>query len=178
MDIQSTALAGVHLLTLPHHPDERGHFVKTFHASTLQAAGLYLPLAESYFSTSKQGVIRGMHFQEPPHAHAKIVACPVGEIMDVVLDLRKSSATYGQHIRQPLSAENHQALYIPVGCAHGFQALSEGALTYYFVSSEHHGESDAGVRWDSFGMEWPLPGPLLSGRDRAFPALDAYTSPF
>jgi dTDP-4-dehydrorhamnose 3,5-epimerase len=178
MHIQPTSIPGALFLSLPAFADDRGLFVKTFHASTLLDAGIHFPLAESYFSFSKKGVIRGMHFQTPPHAHAKIVFCPVGAIRDVVLDLRKSSPTYGQHLSQELSSENHLALYIPVGCAHGFTALTEGAMTYYLVSSEHSREHDAGVRWDSFGMEWGIGTPITSARDAAFPTFADFGSPF
>lgn len=178
MTFEQATIPGVLLLTLPAFPDNRGLFVKTFHQSTLLDAGIHFPLAESYFSFSGKGVIRGMHFQTPPHAHAKIVFCPVGAIRDVVLDLRKSSPTYGQYLAQELSAENHLALYIPVGCAHGFEALTEGAMTYYLVSSEHSREHDAGVRWDSFGMEWEAVAPVMSERDRSFVGLAQFESPF
>jgi dTDP-4-dehydrorhamnose 3,5-epimerase len=178
MDIHLTPLSGALLLKLPAHPDERGFFVKTFHESTLREAGIYFPLAESYFSFSRKGVIRGMHFQTPPHAHAKIVFCPVGAIRDVVLDLRRESQTYGQYFSQELSAENHQALYIPPGCAHGFEAVTEGAMTYYLVSSEYSREHDAGVRWDSFGATWGVDRPIISARDAGFQALADFDSPF
>lgn len=178
MTIRPTPIPGALLLTLPAHPDDRGLFVKTFHESTIRAAGIHFPLAESYFSFSKKGVIRGMHFQTPPHAHAKIVFCPVGAIRDVVLDLRKESETFGQHFSQEISAQNHQALYIPPGCAHGFEALVDNAMTYYLVSSEYNREHDAGVRWDSFGMEWGTSAPILSARDASFPVLAEFDSPF
>lgn len=178
MKIEQTSIPGLLLLTLPAHPDGRGLFVKTFHESTLREAGIHFPLAESYFSFSKKGVIRGMHFQTPPHAHAKIVFCPVGAIRDVVLDLRKSSETFGQHLSQELSAENHHALYIPPGCAHGFESLADGSMTYYLVSSEYSREHDAGVRWDSFGMAWETSAPILSTRDAGFVGLAEFQSPF
>ena len=178
MKIAETPIPGLILLSLPAHPDERGLFVKTFHESTLREAGIHFPLAESYFSFSRKGVIRGMHFQTPPHAHAKIVFCPVGAIRDVVLDLRKESETFGQHFSQELSAENHQAFYIPPGCAHGFESLADGSMTYYLVSSEYSREHDAGVRWDSFGMQWGVDAPILSARDAGFPPLADFDSPF
>lgn len=178
MKIQETKIPGALLITLPAHPDERGLFVKTFHESSLHEAGIVFPLAESYFSVSRKGVVRGMHFQRPPHAHAKIVFCPVGAIRDVVLDLRKESETFGQHFSQELSAENHNALYIPPGCAHGFEALTEGAMTYYLVSTEYNRDHDTGVRWDSFGMAWGIEAPILSARDAGFVGLGEFRSPF
>lgn len=173
-----TPLSGLFQISLPAFEDPRGLFVKTFHLPTLQAVGLDFQLAESYFSFSKKNVIRGMHFQLPPHQHAKIVFCPVGEILDVALDLRKASLTYGRYFAAQLSAENHQALYIPEGFAHGFKALTEGAMTYYLVSSEYHPASDTGIRYDSFGMDWDLADPVMSERDNGFRSLSAFDSPF
>lgn len=178
MTVQDTPLHGLRLLQLPHFPDERGLFVKTFHEPTLQAAGIGFTLRESYFSLSKKDVIRGLHFQTPPHGHAKIVFCPAGAILDVAVDLRRASPTYGQVFSQELSAENHRALYIPEGFAHGFRALTDGAMTYYLVSSAHSKDHDAGIRWDSIPFDWGMREPVLSARDAAFPALQDFRSPF
>lgn len=176
----ATPLPGLYQLTLPAFLDARGLFIKTFHHSSLAAAGIDFELKESYFSFSKKDVIRGMHFQLPPHQHAKIVFCPVGEILDVAVDLRKNTSTYGQFFATKLSAENHQALYIPEGFAHGFKALTAGAMTYYLVSSEYHPASDFGIRYDSFGMDWggDMDAPVLSERDKSFVGLAEFESPF
>ena len=178
MEILDLPLAGSKLITLPAFGDDRGLFVKTFHAGSIVAAGAAFELKESYFSISHMDVIRGMHFQLPPHAHSKIVFCPAGAILDVILDLRRGSATYGQFHAEELSAENHRAYFIPEGFAHGFQTLTEGAMTYYLVSSEHHKESDVGIRWDSFGFSWPARNPLMSVRDKGFGSLADFNSPF
>ena len=119
-----------------------------------------------------------MHFQTPPHDHAKIVYCPQGNIMDVIVDLRRSSATYGQHLATELSSENHLAYYIPEGFAHGFKALTEQAMTYYLVSSEYHKEHDMGIRYDSFGFDWQCSHPIISDRDLSFHAFSEFISPF
>lgn len=168
----------LHVLSLPHFPDHRGSFTKVFHEDSLREKGIDFTLRESYYSFSGKDVIRGMHFQTPPAQHAKIVACPIGEILDVVLDLRKESPTYGQHFSQILSAENHLALYIPEGCAHGFRALTEGAMTFYLVSSVHSPQHDAGIRWDGFGFDWGVENPVMSARDKAFPEFATFNSPF
>src|SRR6201992_1380776 len=121
-------LNGAKILTSPSSQDARGSFVKTFHESTLAAAGIHFTLRESYFSLSKKDVIRGMHFQLPPHQHSKIVFCPQGAILDVIVDLRKDSATYGHHCATELSGENHKAYFIPEGFAHGFKSLTDDAI--------------------------------------------------
>src|SRR4028118_1383129 len=128
MTFENTPLKGLRVIQLPASTDNRGEFVKTLHEPTLLANGIEFDLKESYFSFSHKDVIKGLHFQTPPHEHAKVVFCPQGAILDVAVDLRKDSPTYGQAFSQVLSGENHKAYYIPVGFAHGFKALTEGAL--------------------------------------------------
>jgi dTDP-4-dehydrorhamnose 3,5-epimerase len=178
MVITELPLAGARLIALPAFPDDRGLFVKTFHDTTLRGAGIDFTLKESYFSLSKKDVIRGMHFQLPPHQHSKIVFCPKGAILDVIIDLRKGSPTYGQHHAEELSEDNHRAYFIPEGFAHGFKALTADAMTYYLVSSDYHKESDTGIRWDSFGFDWQVPAPVISARDQSFSSLKDFESPF
>ena len=119
-----------------------------------------------------------MHFQLPPYQHAKIVFCPHGAILDVIIDLRKDSPTYKQYFHQELSEKNHKAFFIPEGFAHGFKALTENAMTYYLVSSEYHKESDTGIRYDSFGFDWDVKSPIISPRDLSFSSLENFQSPF
>ncbi|HRO43189.1 MAG TPA: dTDP-4-dehydrorhamnose 3,5-epimerase family protein [Flavipsychrobacter sp.] len=176
--IESLPLKGAAIITLPAFQDNRGSFIKTFHETTLIENQLEFQLKESYFSFSHKDVIRGMHFQLPPFQHAKIVFCPCGAILDVILDLRKESYTYGQYFAHELSEDNHKAYYIPEGFAHGFKALTEKAMTYYLVSSEYHKESDTGIRYDSFGFDWATKNPILSERDLSFPTLENFVSPF
>lgn len=171
-------LTGAFIITLPSFEDNRGNFTKAFQHSFFQSEGIDFSLKESYFSNSKKDVIRGMHFQTPPHHHSKIVYCPYGNILDVIIDLRKESSTYGQYAATELSAENHLAYYIPEGFAHGFKALTENAMTYYLVSSEHNKEHDTGIHYDSFGFDWQCPHPVISDRDLSFPTLSEFNSPF
>ncbi len=178
MIFNETPLAGLFTISLPHFEDPRGTFQKCFHQDSFLCAGIDFTLRESYFSRSAKGVIRGMHFQTPPAQHAKVVWCPAGKIVDVALDLRKDSGTYGQAFSAELSEDNFTALYIPEGFAHGFRALTEGALTFYLVSSVHSPANDAGIRWDSFGFDWGGGTPVLSDRDRGFDGLGDFDSPF
>jgi len=171
-------LTGAFLITLPAFEDQRGSFIKAFQDSLFEKAPAPFRLRESYFSLSHKHVIRGMHFQTPPHQHAKVVYCPSGSILDVILDLRKDSPTYGRHYACELSAANHLAYYIPEGFAHGFKSLTDGAMTCYLVSSEYSREHDKGIRYDSFGFDWACSAPLLSERDLSFPALQDFDSPF
>jgi dTDP-4-dehydrorhamnose 3,5-epimerase len=171
-------LNGAKIISFPSAQDLRGSFVKTFQESSLQQYGIQFTLRESYFSISKKDVIRGMHFQLPPHQHSKIVFCPQGAILDILLDLRKDSPTYRQFYAHELSATNHQACYIPEGFAHGFKSLTDNAMTYYLVSSEYNKAHDAGIRYDSIGFDWDIKQPLLSARDLSFGNLQDFESPF
>jgi len=173
-----TPLQGALVLNMPAVTDHRGLFVKTFHHTAFEHAGISFRLRESYFSLSARNVIRGMHFQLPPHQHSKIVFCPQGAILDVIIDLRLESPTYGQYAAQELSADNYKAMYVPEGFAHGFKALTDNAMTYYLVSSEYSREHDTGIRYDSFGFDWQVAHPVLSPRDLSFGALDDFESPF
>lgn len=178
MKLTELQISGCHRLQPRVFTDARGRFVKPFVVSQLQAHGLRTDFVEQYHSTSAPGVIRGMHFQTPPHEHAKLVYCAAGAVTDVLLDLRRQSATYGQAIALPLTAESGQVLYIAAGIAHGFVALEAPALMVYNVTSEYAPSHDAGVRWDSFGFDWGVSAPVMSERDRSFPALADFASPF
>lgn len=171
-------MAELKIIDLPAFEDARGLFVKTFNDDLFQSMGIHFQLKESYFSISTKDVIRGMHFQMPPHQHAKIVFCPIGAIIDVALDLRKNSPTYGQCFPQLLSAENHKAYYIPEGFAHGFKSLTQDSLTYYLVSSGYNPACDSGIAFDSFGFDWECKEPIMSDRDKNFIGLDNFESPF
>ena len=172
------ALDGAFMITLPAFEDNRGSFIKTFQSHFFQQHNIDFTLAESYFSLSKKDVIRGMHFQVPPHHHSKIVFCPQGSILDVLVDLRTDSKTYGQYVANELSAQNHKAYFIPEGFAHGFKALTENAMTYYLVSSEHSKDHDAGIHYNSIRMNWETTTPIISERDLSFPTLNDFQSPF
>jgi dTDP-4-dehydrorhamnose 3,5-epimerase len=178
MKASPTTLAGLLRIVPPVHRDDRGEFVKTFHRSAFKANDIEFSVAEEFFSTSRRGVIRGMHFQLPPAAHSKLVFCPAGAVLDVVVDLRRSSPTYGQSHAERLDDQNRHALYIPVGFAHGFVALSDEAVMYYLTDTEHAAACDAGIRWNSFGFSWPADAPILSRRDQSLPSLADFVSPF
>ena len=178
--VHQTTLAGLISLEPRIFTDHRGAFVKTFHDAAFRTLGLPFEAREEFFSTSHKNVIRGMHFQAPPADHAKLVYCVAGAVLDVVLDLRRHSPTYGQVCAETLSEANRRSFYIPTGFAHGFLSLTDGALMVYKTSTVHNPACDAGIRWDSFGFDWPLAGaaPLLSKRDTEFPALADFNTPF
>lgn len=178
MKIESTEIAAVKIIHQFHHEDERGKFVKPFHKNDFEKNDIFFEMKECFYSTSKKNVIRGMHFHNPPYQHAKIVFCTQGEILDVALDLRKSEGTYGKFVEVSLSAEKHNALYIPEGFAHGFISLSEESTVVYFVNGMYDAKSDAGIHYNSFGKIWESDQPILSERDNSFTSFNNFNSPF
>lgn len=167
-------IAGLVHTPLARWSDDRGNLVKVFQASALAAQ----PGREVFLSTSARGVVRGLHFQVPPHDHAKTVVCLAGSILDVVVDLRRGSPSEGQVACFELDGASPAQLHLPAGLAHGFQALEDDTLVAYIVSSEHAPDHDRGIRWDSIGVDWPLPVTAMSDRDRAFPGIAELNSPF
>ena len=174
----STPLHGVYIIEHDVYKDDRGSFVKTFLKSQFSERKLDVQFSECYYTKSKEDVIRGMHFQLPPHDHAKLVTIIQGTVVDVILDLRKSSPTFKQHFAVELSRENRKSVYIPHGCAHGFGVLSDMAIVYYMVTSEYSESHDFGVHFDSFGYDWPISKPVTSERDKAFLSLDNFVDFF
>lgn len=174
MKLIDTPIPGVYLLENFVSQDKRGAFIKTFHTGQFAEAGLCREFKESYYSVSSSGVIRGMHFQTPPHDHEKLVHVPRGRILDVVLDLRKNSSAFCRFAGFELSENNHYSLYLPRGIAHGFCALEDNTITQYSVSTVYHQPSDAGILWNSFGFDWKQNNPLLSDRDAGFPTLQEF----
>lgn len=158
--------------------DSRGRFVKIFEERFFSQNGLSDKFSEEYYSESRQGVIRGLHFQSPPNDHDKVVTCLIGEVLDVTIDLRVGSPTYMLTQKITLSAENGASLYVPSGIAHGFCVLSKSALLLYKTTSPYSAESDAGILWSSVPVIWPVADPIVSERDKGFPPLKEFVTPF
>lgn len=158
--------------------DDRGSFRKSFSREAFVRRGLYCDFVESYTTVSRQGVLRGMHFQAPPHDHTKLVTCLTGAVIDVILDLRKASGHYGKYCAVELSEAAGNALYIPSGLAHGFFVPRGTAMMAYWVTSAHSPSHDCGIAYDSFGFFWPCETPTLSHRDRSFGTFADFLTPF
>lgn len=178
MEVCTTDLPGCYELRPPIRADARGRFVKPFVAETFAAHGLATQFAESYYTVSRRGVLRGLHFQLPPHDHDKWVYCVDGHVLDVAVDLRTGSPRLHRWVLLELSAGLGNSIYLPRGLAHGFYVLSESATLVYHTTSAHHPAADTGIRWDSAGIPWPNPEPLVSPRDAALPRLLDFVSPF
>jgi dTDP-4-dehydrorhamnose 3,5-epimerase len=178
MTIEGTILEGVYIINNFNAADERGLFVKSFNKTAFEENNLDFEIRESYYSVSKKNVIRGMHFQLPPHDHEKLVYAPKGSIMDVVVDLRKKSKTYKQYISVNLSEDNKNSIFIPKGLAHGFKSLEDGTITVYNVATEYNSERDNGINYDSFGFDWKITKPIVSKRDCELDSINKFNSPF
>lgn len=173
-----TGFASLLILQPKVFADHRGIFVKTFQETLFRGLGIAFQPREEFYSTSRKDVLRGMHFQLPPVAHAKLVYCLQGRVLDVVLDLRRQSETYGRAFARELDAVSRELLFIPVGFAHGFVSLADDSLLVYKTDAVHSPAHDTGIAWNSFGFAWPVARPRLSERDSRFPAWDEFNSPF
>jgi len=168
-------LPGVMLIEPRVAGDSRGFFMETYKQGDYEAAGLTHPFVQENHSRSVRGTLRGLHFQRPPKAQAKLVRCIVGEIYDVAVDLRPDFDTFGQWVGVTLSADNRQMLFIPSWCAHGFCVVSDHAEVVYKTTAEYAPELEGGVAWGDpdLAIAWPTVDPLLSDRDRRWPSLAA-----
>jgi dTDP-4-dehydrorhamnose 3,5-epimerase len=178
MEIRSLPIVGCYEITSQPFRDERGNLVKTFYAQIFQSWGLETHFVEEFYTISRQGVLRGMHFQVPPEECTKIVFCPHGEVMDVMVDLRIGSPTFGKTHVVSLSAEGANQVYMPPGIAHGYLVRSEGAIVVYKMTKPYSPQCDTGIHWASIGLNWPTSSPIISERDAKYPKLSDYCSPF
>lgn len=178
METIETSIKGLLLIKNKLFSDNRGGFLKIFNEDFYKDNLLCTNLKECYFSISHKNVIRGMHFQIPPAEHEKIVYVSNGSIIDVVVDIRANSGTYGQYCSFNLSDTSGEFLYIPKGCAHGFLSLNDNTVVNYIQTSVYNSACDCGIRYDSFGFDWGVEKPIISDRDLSFPSLSNFKSPF
>jgi dTDP-4-dehydrorhamnose 3,5-epimerase len=167
-----TPLAGAFVVEIEPLKDERGLFARSFCRKEFEAHGLDPAVAQCNVSHNvKRGTLRGLHYQAPPYEEAKLVRCTRGAIWDVIVDLREGSKTRLQWFAAELSADNHRALYVPRGFAHGFQTLADDSEVFYQMSEFYRPDGARGIRWNdpSIGIRWPLAEPILSARDRDLP---------
>jgi dTDP-4-dehydrorhamnose 3,5-epimerase len=169
MQIEKTHIPGLLLLKPDVYSDERGYFMESFNRERFRTlAGIDVEFAQDNESMSAAGVVRGLHFQNPPHAQAKLVRVVQGAVLDVAVDLRTASPTFGQHYATVLSAENKLQMYIPEGFAHGFAVLENHTLFLYKCSAHYNRESEGCIRWDDpdLNINWSVPNPIVSPKDR------------
>lgn len=167
-----TRLAGVFIIELERLADERGFFARSFCRDDFVRHGLATEFVQCNVSFNRsRGTLRGLHYQASPHAEAKLVRCTRGAIYDVVVDIRVKSNTYREWLTTELSADNYRMIYIPEGCAHGFQTLTDSAEVFYQMSVAYQPDAARGIRYNdsALGIRWPLANPTLSARDAAYP---------
>lgn len=178
MIIKNTSIPGCFVITPKIYVDDRGIFVKIYERELFENNSLATIYVDEFFSCSKKGVFRGFHFQTPPLDQIKLISCMQGEVMDVIVDLRIGSPTYGCHEIFELSGGGGNMLYLTEGIAHGFLALTDKAIMHYKATKEYSPRHDSGVRWDSFGIKWPIVNLVISKRDLQFPSMNEFISPF
>jgi dTDP-4-dehydrorhamnose 3,5-epimerase len=176
MRFVETEIAGVVVVELEEHVDERGSFARTWSSDEMAAAGLASVLSQCSVSRNpRAGTLRGLHYQRAPHEEAKLVRCTRGAIFYVAVDLRHESRTRGRWVGVRLDPESGRALYVPEGCAHGFQTLLDDTDVSYMISVPYAPDAAAGVRWDdpTVAIEWPeTPERIISARDRSLPGYE------
>ncbi len=175
MLFRPTPLAGVVVVELEQHRDERGAFARTFCADEFAASGLPVDFPQCNLSMNdRAGTLRGMHFNVEPHGEAKLVRCVRGALYDVVVDLRSGSATRFEHVAVELTANNRLALFVPAGFAHGFVTLEDATDVYYHMGSSYVPSAARGLRWNdpALAIEWPIEPTVMSAADEGYPDLD------
>ncbi|MBU6338594.1 MAG: dTDP-4-dehydrorhamnose 3,5-epimerase family protein [Rickettsiales bacterium] len=165
MEFIESKIKGCYIIKCNVHSDNRGSFAKIYNKSIFKKNGIDINFDESFFSVSKKDCIRGMHFQNNPNQVKKLVSCFSGEVLDVFLDIRKDSPTYGLFESVILSEKNSNMVLLCEGIAHGFLTLTEKSIVNYLQSGEFCKDSDNGILWNSFGFDWGVKNPIISERD-------------
>jgi dTDP-4-dehydrorhamnose 3,5-epimerase len=182
MNIITTPIEGLLIIEPQVFKDARGYFVETYNEKRYKEAGIDTVFVQDNQSCSSYGVVRGLHFQRPPYTQAKLVCCTVGRVLDVAVDLRAGSKTYGQWFGVELTQENFRQFFIPKGFAHGFSVLSEQAIFTYKCDNLYHPEADGGLLLSDpeLAIDWQVPEQLriISDKDKKHPLLNEFETPF
>lgn len=180
MKITETSIPDLLVIEPTVFGDERGHFFESFRRDTLSKMGINLSFVQDNQSLSHKGILRGLHFQKDPHAQGKLVRVVQGRVLDVAVDIRNGSPTYGHHFTLELSAENKKMMYVPPGFAHGFVTLEDDTLFLYKCTDYYHKDSEGGIRWDSasLNIDWGINDPVLSEKDKVAEIFATFKSPF
>ena len=182
MEVIKTDIDGVYIIEPKIFEDSRGYFFESYNDLEFINKVGFVDFIQDNESKSSYGVMRGLHFQKPPHTQAKLVRCVRGAVLDVAVDLRKDSPTYGKHVAVELTEDNHRQLFIPKGFAHGFSVLSDTAIFQYKCDDFYHPELDGGINIldESLGIDWKIPKDkaILSDKDTKHPLLKDFETPF
>lgn len=183
MEVKKTDIEGVLIVEPKVWGDDRGYFFESFNARDFEEkTGLNIIFVQDNESKSRYGVLRGLHFQLPPYTQSKLVRVVKGRVLDIAVDIRKGSPTYGKWVSCELTEDNHRQFFVPKGMAHGFCVLSEEAVFQYKCDDFYHPEAEGGIAWDDpdIAVQWPIPSEdiSLSERDKHHPCFKEFVSPF
>ena len=180
MEIQKTPIDGLLLLKPQVAYDPRGYFYESYRKDLFASLGVTEDFVQDNQSLSQKGILRGLHFQAPPYAQGNLVRVIAGAVLDVVVDIRKASPTYGQHFSITLAAENLLQFWMPPGFAHGFLTLEDNTIFAYKCTNYYNQPAEGGIRWNDpvLGIDWNVESPLLSEKDTITPLLKDFDSPF
>jgi dTDP-4-dehydrorhamnose 3,5-epimerase len=181
MEFRPLRIAGSYEIVFEPRRDDRGCFMRVYDEAEFQKRGLVTRWAqEAHAWNARRGTLRGLHFQQPPHPETKQVQVVSGAIYDLLLDLRKSSPTFGQWEAVELRAGDGKALYVPAGCAQGYQTIEDNTLIAYRISAPYHPDLQAGVRWNdpSLAIPWPIHNPQVAPKDNQWPLWREFVTPF
>lgn len=183
MNVIDTEIEGLKIIEPRIFGDARGYFFESFNERDFAAqTGIEVRFVQDNESKSRYGVVRGLHFQQPPFAQSKLVRVVKGRVLDVAVDIRRGSPTYGRHVAVELTEENHRQLFLPKGMAHGFAVLSDEVLFQYKCDEYYHPESEGAIAWDdpTLAIDWRLPkgDVLLSEKDSHHPKFNEFVTPF
>ena len=179
-EIIQTPIEGLLLIKPAVFIDERGYFLESYNQSDFKSAGISDNFVQDNRSMSTKGALRGLHFQSPPYAQSKLICVISGSVLDIVVDIRKNSSTYGKYYSVELSGDNFMQLYVPKGFAHGFLTLEDNTVFTYKCCDYYNKESEGGLMWNDalLSIPWGVQNPVLSEKDKNFIAFDQFVSPF
>ena len=180
MEFKTTEIEGLIVIQPKVFGDHRGYFFESFRKDEMEAHGIAQTFVQDNQSMSAKNILRGLHFQKPPHAQGKLVQVIKGAVIDVAVDIRSGSKTYGKHVAIELNEENKTMFWIPPGFAHGFVTLEDHTIFSYKCTDYYHPESEASILWNSssLGIDWGVDSPVLSAKDEQATAFDKFESPF
>ncbi len=184
MEIKETGIKDLLLIELKVHGDERGHFLESYNQLTFKNYGIDVNFMQDNQSLSLKNIVRGLHFQAPPHAQGKLVRVIKGAVLDVAVDIRKNSTTYGKSYSVKLSevkkGEKYVMLWVPPGFAHGFATLEDDTIFSYKCTDTYHPETEGGILWNDrdLGIDWMVENPTLSDKDKVHQPFSLFISPF
>ncbi len=180
MNLVETGIDGLFVIEVRSFPDSRGYFYEGYNRKGLQSLGLDIDIMQTNISKSQKDVVRGLHFQNPPFDQGKLIRVLNGAVLDVAVDLRRNSKTYGKHFAVELTEENKKALWIPSGFAHGFKTLTDDTLFYYNCTNVYNKESEGSLIWNDpdLAIDWGIANPILSEKDAEAPLFKDFDTQF